>query len=320
MIKIIFFATPKIALKSLDYLVKSDKIDVLAVVTQPDKPTGRGHKVLPPPVKEYAIEHNIPIFQPHSLRKEVDIQEELKKLNADFFVTFAFGQILSKEVLEIPKYAVINLHASLLPLYRGANPIQRAIINGDKKTGICTMVTEEGLDCGAICLRDEIEITENMNYEELFELISKKSPELIEMTLLNIKSGTLQPVEQHHEKATFAPKIKKEDAQIDWSKSAREIHNLVRGLYKAPSAHCFFRGKTVKILETRVADDEIPENFLGQQGEIIRVTKEGLEVATTLGVLLITKVKPEGKGEMNSRDWINGISGGLKLSNGEKLV
>lgn len=316
MIKIIFFATPQIALKSLDYLVKSDNIEVVAVVTQTDKPTGRGHKVLPPPVKQYALEHNIPVFQPHFLRKDLEIQEELKKLKPDFFVTFAFGQILSKEVLQIPKFATINLHASLLPLYRGANPIQRALINGDKKTGICTMVTEEGLDCGDICLMDEIEITENMNYEELFDSISQKAPALIEMTLINIKSGALQTTKQCHEKATYAHKIKKEDAKIDWAKSAREIHNWVRGLYKFPSAHCLFRGKSVKIMETRVADEEVPEGFLGSAGEIIRVCKEGIEVATVQGVLLITKVKPEGKGEMAARDWVNGI----KLSIGEKFL
>lgn len=309
MIKVVFFATPKIALKSLDYLVKSDKIQVSAIVTQPDKPTGRGHKVLPSPIKEYALEHNIPVFQPHSIKKEFNIQEELKKLSPDFFVTFAFGQILSKEVLDIPKYATINLHASLLPLYRGANPIQRAIINGDNKTGICTMVTEEGLDCGAVCLADEIEITENMNYEELFELIAQKAPQLIEVTLLNVKSGALQPVEQHHEKATYAHKINKDDAKIDWTKNAREIHNLARGLYKAPSAHCFFNGKMIKIMETRVADEEIPEGFLGESGEIIKCTKEGIEVATTQGILLITKVKPEGKGEMFAKDWFNGVKG-----------
>lgn len=312
MIKVVFFATPKIALKSLEYLVKSDKIDVLAVVTQPDKPTGRGHKVLPPPVKEFALENNIRVFQPASIRRDFEVQEELKKLNADFFITFAFGQILSKEVLEIPKYSVINLHASLLPLYRGANPIQQALINGDKKTGICTMVTEEGLDCGGICLRDEIEIMENMNYEELFELIAQKSPELIEMTLLNIKSGAIKPVEQSHDKATYAHKIKKEDAKIDWNKSAREIHNLVRGLYKAPSAHCFFRGKGVKILETRVLDDEIPAGFIGEAGEITRITKEGIEVATAQGILLIVRVKPEGKGEMPSNNWANGWANGGK--------
>lgn len=313
MIKVVFFATPKIALKSLDYLVKSDNIEVLAIVTQPDKPTGRGHKITPSPIKEYAIGKNIKVFQPTSIKKDFEIQTELKNLNPDFFITFAFGQILSKEVLEIPKYATINLHASLLPLYRGANPIQRALINGDEKTGICTMVTEEGLDCGAICLADEIKITENMNYEELFELIAQKAPQLIEVTLLNIKSGSLKPIEQHHEKATYAHKIKKEDAKIDWTKSAREIHNLVRGLYKFPSAHCFFRGKMTKIMETRVADEEIPAGFIGEIGEIIKITKEGIEVATTQGILLITKIKPEGKSEMNAKDWANGA----KLSIGD---
>lgn len=313
MIKVVFFGTPKIALKSLDYLVKSGKIGVLAIVTQPDKPAGRGHKILPPPVKHYAIEHNIPVFQPNSIKKNFEIQEELKKLEPDFFVTFAFGQILSQEVLEIPKYATINLHASLLPLYRGANPIQRAIINGDKKTGICTMITEEGLDCGAICLRDEIEITENMNYEELFEHISEKSPELIEVTLLNIRSGALKPIEQHHEKATYAHKIKKEDAQIDWAKSAREIHNLVRGLYKSPSAHCFFREKIVKIMETRVLD----ETSHSSAGNVLNVTKEGIEVSTLGGTLLIVKLKPEGKGEMFAKDWVNGFSGDAKISTGD---
>lgn len=313
MIRIIFFGTPKIALKSLDYLIKSDKIEVLAVVTQLDKPAGRGHKIISPPIKEFALERNIPVFQPASIKKDFEMQEKLKKLNPDFFVTFAFGQILSKEVLQIPKYATINLHASLLPLYRGANPIQRALINGDKKTGICTMVTEEGLDCGDICLRDEIDITENMNYEELFELIAQKAPSLIEMTLLNIKNDSLIMTEQIHEKATYAHKIKKEEAKIDWTKSAREIHNWVRGLYKFPSAHCFFRDKLVKIMETRILDEEIPAGFLGETGEILKVSKEGIEVATMEGILLIVKVKPEGKCEMAARDWANG----LKLSIGD---
>lgn len=316
MIKVIFFATPKIALKSLDYLVKSDKIDVLAVVTQPDKPAGRGHKISPPPVKQYATEHGIKLFQTVSIRKDIELQEELKKLAPDFFITFAFGQIFSKEVLEIPTYSTINLHASLLPLYRGANPIQWALINGDKKTGICTMITEEGLDCGEICLSSEIEITENMNYEELFELIAEKSPELIEVTLLSMQNGELKPTAQHCENVSYAHKINKEDAQIDWSKTAREIHNLVRGLYKSPSAHCFFREKMVKIMETRVLDDEIPEGFVGQTGEIVKITKEGLEVATEKGILLISKLKPEGKAEMSAKDWANGI----KPTTGEKFL
>jgi methionyl-tRNA formyltransferase len=311
MIKVVFFATPKIALKSLDYLVNSTTIDVSAVVTQPDRPIGRGHKIKPPPIKEYALEHGIKVFQPHSIKKDLEIQEELKRIQPDFFVTFAFGQILSKELLEIPKYATINLHASLLPLYRGANPIQRAIMNGDKKTGICTMITEEGLDCGAVCLKDEIEITENMNYEDLFELISAKSPNLIEVTLLNIKNGSINPMEQSCENVSYAYKIKKEEFQIDWTKSAREIHNLVRGLYKSPSAHCFYSDKLVKIMETRVID----ENFKGEPAEIIKITKQGIEIATSQGILLILKVKPEDRKEMLAFDWANGV----KFSAGDKL-
>lgn len=303
MIKIIFFATPKIALKSLDYLVNSNKIDVAAIVTQPDKPAGRGHKLVAPPIKEYALEHNIPIFQPSSIRKEMEIQEELKKLEPDFFITFAFGQILSKEVLAIPKYATINLHASLLPMYRGANPIQRAIINGDKKTGICTMVTEEGLDCGAICLMDEIEITENMNYEELFELISEKSPELIEATLTSLKNGELNPTAQCCENITYAKKLEKDETKIDWAKSAQEIHNLVRGLYRAPSAHTTFREKNIKIIETRIINTD--ETF-NNPAQITSINKNGIEISTLSGRLLITKVKPEGKGEMLAKDWANG--------------
>lgn len=310
MIKIIFFATPKIALKSLDYLVKSDKVEVLAVVTQPDKPSGRGRKILPPPIKEYAQEHKIQVFQPCSIKKEIEIQKKLKKLSPDFFVTFAFGQILSKEVLQIPKYATINLHASLLPMYRGANPIQWALINGDKKTGICTMITEEGLDCGAICLKDEIEITENMNYAELFELISQKSPELIETTLLNIKSGALNPTEQCCENITYAHKIKKEDSKIDWSKSARQIHNFVRGLYKHPSAHTTLKGKNIKIMETEVIEGSGPT-----AGEITAVNKKGVFVSTKENILLIKTVKPEGKSEMSAKDWANGI----KNLTGEKF-
>ena len=171
MIKIVFFGTPKIALKSLEYLYNSNKTEVLAVVTQPDKPAGRGHKISMSPVKEFALEHNLPVFQPKSIRKEPEIIEQLKKLEPDFFVTFAFGQILSQEVLDIPKFETINLHASLLPKYRGANPIQRAIINGDKETGICTMITELGLDCGDVCLREVIKISDDMNCMDLFEKI-----------------------------------------------------------------------------------------------------------------------------------------------------
>ena len=252
MINIVFFGTPAIALKSLEHLSNSEKINVLAVVTQPDKPAGRGHKMSMSVLKQFAIEHNLPVFQPKSIRKEPEIQEELKKLKPDFFVTFAFGQILSQEVLDIPKYETINLHASLLPRYRGANPIQRAIINGDKETGICTMITELGLDCGDVCMREKIEIPDNMTCVDLFERISVDSPALLEKTLIGLVDKTISPEKQCETGVCMANKLIKEETLIDWSKSAQDIHNLVRGIYKMPSAYFIYNGKVVKVLETRV--------------------------------------------------------------------
>ncbi len=301
MIRVVFFGTPKIALKSLEYLYNSKEIEVVAVVTQPDKPAGRGHKLTMSPIKEFALANNLPVFQPKSIRKEPNIQEELKKLEPDFFVTFAFGQILSQEVLDIPKFETINLHASLLPKYRGANPIQRAIINGDKETGICTMITELGLDCGDVCMRETIQISDTMNCMELFEKISEDSPQLLEKTLIDLYNDKLTPTPQCDDGVCMANKLTKEETQINWEKSACEIHNLVRGIYKAPSAYFEYDGKIVKVLETRVIED------CGECGEFVKVTKEGIQVGCGKNCLLLIKVKPEGKGEMLARDWYNGL-------------
>ena len=301
MINIVFFGTPAIALKSLEYLYNSDKINVLAVVTQPDKPAGRGHKIQMSVIKQFALEHNLPVFQPKSIRKEPEIQKELKKLNPDFFVTFAFGQILSQEVLDIPKYETINLHASLLPRYRGANPIQRAIINGDKETGICTMITELGLDCGDVCMREKIEIPNDMTCVDLFEKISDISPALLEKTLVGLVEKTIIPEKQCETGVCMANKLTKEETKIDWTKSAEEIHNLVRGIYKFPSAYFMHNDKVVKVLETRVIEGN------GTCGEFVKVTKEGIEVGCGKNCLLLIKIKPEGKGEMFAKDWANGL-------------
>lgn len=303
MIKIVFFGTPDIGLKSLDYLYNSDKIDVLAVVTQPDKPAGRGHKLQMSPIKKFALENNIPVFQPKSIRKEPEIQMELKKLEPDFFVTFAFGQILSQEVLDIPKYETINLHASLLPRYRGANPIQRAIINGDKETGICTMITELGLDCGDICKKLTIPISETMNCEELWEEIAEKSPEMIEETLINLQKGTLIPEKQCENGVCMANKLTKEECLIDWTKSNIEIHNLVRGVCRCPSAYFKFNDKIIKVIET------IPVEGSAKAGEVSSFNKQGVDFGCGEGLLRLIKVKPEGKGEMLARDWYNGVRG-----------
>ncbi|MBR1425353.1 methionyl-tRNA formyltransferase [bacterium] len=301
MIKIIFFGTPDIGLKSLEYLYDSGKIEVLAVVTQPDKPAGRGHKIQISPIKKFALEKGLPVFQPKSLRKEPDIQSELKKLEPDFFVTFAFGQILSQDVLDIPKYETINLHASLLPKYRGANPIQRAIINGDKETGICTMITELGLDCGDICQKLVIPISETMNCEELWNEIAEKSPQMIEQTLINLKNGTLKPEKQCDEGVCMANKLTKEECLIDWTKSNRDLHNLVRGICRSPGAFFNFKDKIIKVVEAKPVDGN------ASAGEITGHSKEGVDIGCGKGILRLIKVKPEGKGEMLARDWYNGI-------------
>lgn len=306
MIKIVFFGTPDIGLKSLEYFHKSDKFEVLAVVTQPDRPAGRGHKLTPSPIKQFALENGIEIFQPKSIRKEPDIISALAKLQPDFFVTFAFGQILSQEVLDIPKYETINLHVSLLPKYRGANPIQRAIINGETQTGICTMITELGLDCGDICMTYPIEITENMNCVELFELCANNSPELLEKTLLGIVDKTLIATPQCENGVCFADKLKKEECKIDWSKSAKDIHNLIRGIYKCPSAFFEYNGKLIKVKQS----EPICEQVEGDFGEFVRISKQGIDVKTGDGILRLIKVKPEGKSEMLASDWANGL--GLK--------
>lgn len=302
-ISIVFFGTPDIGLKSLEHFYNSEKFDVLAVVTQPDKPSGRGQKLVASPIKQFALEKGMKIFQPKSIRKEPEIINALKALNPDFFVTFAFGQILSQEVLDIPKYETINLHVSLLPKYRGANPIQRAIINGEKETGICTMITELGLDCGDICMKYPIEITPNMNCVELFELCASNSPELLEKTLIGIKDGRLTPVKQCEDGVCFADKLKKEECEIDWSKSAQEIHNLVRGVYKCPGAFFKHNDKIIKVMET----EPLNESTEGNLGDFVKVSKLGIDVKTGNGLLRLIKVKPEGKGEMFARDWANGL-------------
>ena len=301
MLKIVFFGTPDIGLKSLDYLNNSDKIEVCAVVTQPDKPAGRGKKLQASPIKKYALEHNIPVFQPQSIRKEPEVQEELKKFEPDFFVTFAFGQILSQEVLDIPKYETINLHASLLPKYRGANPIQRAIINGDSETGICTMITELGLDCGDICKKLVIPISESMNCEELWNEIGEKSPQMIEQTLVELRNGTLKPEKQCEDGVCMAPKLTKEECLIDWSKSNTDIHNLVRGVCRSPGAYFMFNNKIIKVIETEKIDGS------GVPGEIVAHSKDGIDMGCGKGLVRLITIKPEGKGEMKASDWYNGV-------------
>lgn len=306
MLKVVFFGTPQIAVNSIMKLLNFADIYFVGVVTQPDRHAGRGNKLVEPPIKVCAVTNGIPVFQTDSIRKDAELIQKLKDLKPDFFITFAFGQILSQEVLDIPKFATINLHASLLPKYRGANPIQRAIYNGDKVTGVTTMLTVLGLDAGDICLTEKIEITENMTSVELAEIISEKSPFLLYRTLKGLSTNNLVPQVQDESFVTFANKFKKEDGLIDWNKTSFEIHNQIRAIVDWPCAFTFYEGKTLKILESRV-----PENSLATEcllpGQIVSVSKDGVEVKTSDSSLLITKVKPENKSAMNAFDWSNGV-------------
>lgn len=310
MIKVVYMGTPDIAVKSLERL--NEEFEILAVVTQPDRPKGRGNKLTPPPVKVCAEGKCVPCFQTERISRDVELIAKLKEMKPDFFVTFAFGQILSQEVLDIPKIATVNLHASLLPQYRGANPIQRCIFNGDCKTGVTTMLTVLELDAGDICETAEITITENMTNVELKEIIAEKSPEILCSTLKGLYSGELKPQKQCAEGVCIAKKFVKQDGLIDWQNSAKNIHNQVRSMVDFPTAYTFFNEKMLKIIETRLVNNQCPS---GSCGEIVQVNKNGIEVKTKEGTLLITKVKPESKGVMNAFDFVNGakIKPSMKL-------
>jgi len=312
LIKIVFFATPEIAVPSLNFLAQCSDIECCAVVTKVDKPQGRGQKIVAPPVKIAATANNIQVFQPRLIRTDCDVINKLKEIRPDFFVTFAYGQILSSEILDIPKFGTVNLHASLLPQYRGANPIQCAIVNGECKTGITTMLTVEELDAGDICRCKEIEISENMNDAELSNLIAKLSPDLLYDTLKSLYGKKLCPVKQNSSEATFTCKFEKQDGCINWTESAKTIHNKIRGLYTRPCCFTYFDKKMIKITGSLLSEKKTTETggtFLGK-------SKDGLDFATGDGVITITKVKPEGKKEMNAKDWLNGA----KLNAGDKFT
>ena len=301
MIKIVFFATPNIALKSFDFFIKSPDYEVLALVTQKAKPQNRGKKIVEREITKMAKENNIVVFEPDKISKEPEIIERLKLMQPDFFVTFAFGQILSQEVIDIPKFATINLHASLLPEYRGANPIASAIIEGKKETGITTMKTVLELDAGDICLQEKIEIAPEMNVVELMEKISELSPNILDKTLKGLFQGTLKTTAQDNSKATFTKKLQKEEKEINWQNSAQKLHDKIRGMYMINTNHACFKGRVVKVLKTEV----LKENK-GTVGEIIEISKNGVVVKCLEDALRLIIVKPEGKGEMNSFDWANG--------------
>lgn len=291
-LRVIFMGTPEFAVPSLAALMKF--AEIICVVTQPDRPKGRGHKFLPPPVKIFAQENNFPIIQPEKV-KNPEVVEKLAALKPDLIVVVAFGQILSQKILDIPRLGCINVHGSLLPKYRGAAPIEWAIINGETATGITTMQMNSGMDTGDILLKREVKIGAEMILPELRERLMTVGAELLIETLKKLQMGELEPIKQDDTQASYAPLLKKETGLIDWLKSAREINNLIRGLYGGARA-----GK-YKIWRSRVVE----EGILLKPGDI-KVIEQRFYVGTGEGVLEILEIQaPNGK-KLNAADFLRG--------------
>lgn len=306
--KIVFMGTPDFAVPSLEALI--EKYGVEAVFTQPDRPKGRGKKMAFSAVKEVAVKHDIKVFQPEKLKDDREAIEYLKDIRPDFIIVVAFGQILTKEVLDIPKYGCINLHASLLPMYRGAAPLNWVVINGEKKSGNTTMLMDVGLDTGDMLLKDEVEITENMTAGELHDILMVRGGNLLIETIEGVANGTVKGIKQEGE-TCYAKMLSKNTGKISWDKSAREIHNLIRGLNPWPIAHTTYKDDNMKIYESEVLN----ENSNEEPGTILSVNRTGMKVSCKNGILLIKKVQfPNGK-PLTIEQYINGkdIEVGYKL-------
>ena len=296
---IVFMGTPDFAVPSLKMLIEN--YGVKAVFTQPDRPKGRGKKLAFSDVKEVAVEHNIPVYQPVKLKDEREMIEELKDMNPDFIIVVAFGQILTKEVLDIPKYGCINLHGSILPMYRGAAPINWAIIKGEKVSGNTTMLMDVGLDTGDMLLKDEVEIPEDMTAGELYDILKVRGADLLKDTIEGMINGTITPEKQSDE-TFYAKMLNKEIAIIDWNDTAENIHNLIRGLNPWPMAYTYYMNEKMKVFESKVLN----KNHNKEVGTILKVSKEGMEIACKDSVLLITKVQFPNKKPLTIEQYING--------------
>jgi len=292
--------TPEIACTCLEGLVNSEH-EVLAVLTQSDKPVGRKKLLTSPPVKLYALSKNILTFQPEKLKNNINIFNNLKDLNPDVIIVVAYGKILPKEILNIPKFGCINLHASLLPKYRGAAPVQWAIINGEKNTGLTTMFMDKGLDTGDILLQEEINININENSEELLKRLAPLGAELIKKTLYKLENNQIFKIKQDNKKASFAPMLTKELSLINFQeKTAYEIHNLIRGLNPWPCAYIIFQEKKLKIYKT-----EIFEDFKSSPGEIIKINPLIISCKNNTSLKLL-EVQHEGKNRISGEEFARG--------------
>ena len=300
--KILFMGTPDFALFSLRALVEAGE-NIIGVVTQPDKPKGRGYTLTPPPVKVYALEKNIPVYQPNTLRGE-EFANLLSKLDPDLIIVVAYGKILPANVLDYPKYGCINVHGSLLPAYRGAAPMQRAIMEGQPETGITTMMMDVGLDTGDMLLVGKVAIEENDNFETIHDKLGECGANTLLDTIQALRDGTLTRTKQDDSLATYAAKIEKSDCLIDFTKSANEVHNQIRGLSPIPLAFTYTPdGKMLKVPTTEVAKRE---GTPAPAGTVLSLAGGKIEVACGTGSVSILAVLPEGKKRMAAADFING--------------
>lgn len=297
--KIVYMGTPDFAVGPLKALIEAGH-EICAVVTQPDRQKGRGKEMAPSPVKECASEYGIPVLTPVKI-KEAEAIEELKKYPADIFVVAAFGQILSEEILNMPKYGCVNIHASLLPKYRGAAPIQWSIIDGEKETGVTIMQMDKGLDTGDILFQKKVPITEEETGASLFDKLAEAGAELIVEALAKIEKGEVTPVKQDDNNSCYAKMLSKSTGKIDWNKSAVEIERLVRGLNSWPSAYTEYKGKQLKIWKA-----EVLPHIEGKPGTIAKVTKDAVVVCTGDGALSLLEIQLEGKKRMSTKEFLLG--------------
>ncbi|GGI41693.1 methionyl-tRNA formyltransferase [Mammaliicoccus stepanovicii] len=308
--KIVFMGTPDFSTGILEMLIKA--YDVIAVVTQPDRPVGRKKILTPPPVKKVALAHDIPVYQPEKLISSPEL-DEIIKLEPDLIVTAAFGQILPKSLLETPKYKAVNVHASLLPKYRGGAPIHYAIMNGETKTGVTIMYMAEKLDAGNIISQAELEIEENDTVGDVFDRLAVLGTELLKDTLPAIFNGTNESMPQDETKVSFASNIKREDERVDWTKDAQSIHNHIRGLSPWPVAYTTMNDKNMKLWRSYIVSD-----VKGEPGEIVYTTKDAFVIATgSVDGIAITDIQIAGKKRMNVQDYLSGLQSKI---DGTKLI
>lgn len=299
--KVIFMGTPDFASGTLSALIEAGH-EVRLVVTQPDKPRGRGHAMQFPPVKETAVSHGLPVYQPERIRSEESVRF-LEGVDADVIVVVAFGQLIPGEILRMKKYGCINVHASLLPAYRGAAPIQWAVINGEKESGVTTMQMDEGLDTGDMLLKTVIPLEEKETGGSLFDKLSDAGAKLCAETLYQLEKGTITPEKQGESPTAYASMLTREMGQIDWSKDAVSIERLIRGLNPWPSAYTKLHGKTLKIWAGDVLCTDVSK---GRCGEILEIRKDSIVVQTGDGSLSIRELQMEGKKRMDAGAFLRG--------------